>query len=80
MSTLVDSRIRATSLNFTEDYLILNLEDARVLQIPLIWYPRLYNATLPQLLNFEWIGRGTGIEWPDLDEHLSVHGFLTGQH
>jgi len=80
MSTLVDSRVRATSLEFTDDYLIVHLDDARVLHIPLIWFPRLFKATKAQLEHYNWIGRGTGIEWPDLDEHLSVHGFLTGQH
>ena len=80
MNTLVDNRIRATTLDFTDDYLIVYLDDARVIQVPLIWFPRLYNATPEQLRNYSWIGRGTGIEWPDLDEHLSVHGFLTGQH
>ncbi len=80
MSTLVDSRIRARTLDFTQDYLIVYLDDARVIQVPLIWFPRLFNATPEQLRNFNWIGRGTGIEWPELDEHLSVHGFLTGQH
>jgi hypothetical protein len=80
MSTLVDNRIRATTLDFTSDYLIVYLDDARVIQVPLIWFPRLYNATAEQLRNYQWIGRGTGIEWLDLDEHLSVHGFLTGQH
>ncbi len=73
-------RGRATTLDFTNDYLIVYLDDARVIQVPLIWFPRLYNATPEQLHHYQWIGRGTGIEWPDLDEHLSVHGFLTGQH
>ena len=80
MSTLVETRPRASSIDFTDDYLVVRLEDARILQIPLIWYPRLFNAPKDKLLKFEWIGKGTGIHWPDLDEHLSIQGFLDGQH
>jgi hypothetical protein len=80
MSTLVNKRVRATSLEFSPDYLIVHLDDARVLQVPLIWYPRLFKASPEQLRNYKWIGRGTGIEWPDIDEHLSVNGFLAGTH
>jgi hypothetical protein len=29
-------------------------------------------------LNFEIIGDGEGFHWPDLDEDLSVRGFLAG--
>lgn len=78
MNTLTGKRIKAKKLSFDNEFLIVELEAARILQIPLIWYPRLYNATKKQLKHFKWIGKGTGIEWPDLDEHLSVHGFLQG--
>ncbi len=65
-------------MDFTDDYLVVTLEDARILQVPLIWYPKLYNSTLEQKSNFKWIGKGSGIEWTELDEHLSVHRFLAG--
>jgi hypothetical protein len=39
MNTLVDNRIRATTLDFTDDYLIVYLDDARVIQVPIIWFP-----------------------------------------
>jgi hypothetical protein len=80
MNILTETRIKATALDFTDDYLIVYLDDARVLQIPLIWYPRLFNANKEQLKNFKWIGKGSGIKWPELDEHLSVNGFLNGTH
>lgn len=78
MNTLIEKRIKATNLDFTDDYMIVTLDDARILQIPLMWYPKLYHSTLEQKRNFRWIGRGSGIEWTELDEHLSVHGFLSG--
>jgi hypothetical protein len=30
--------------------------------------------------NFEILGDGEGIHWPDLDEDLSVAGLLRGEH
>jgi uncharacterized protein DUF2442 len=68
--------IRANDLKFTRDYMVVTLEDGRILQMPLDWFPPLRSATRAQLHNYEWIGRGIGIEWPDLDEFLSVEGFL----
>jgi hypothetical protein len=68
--------IRANDLKFTRDYMIVTLEDGRILQMPLDWFPPLRSATRAQLNHYEWIGRGIGIEWPELDEFLSVEGFL----
>lgn len=68
--------IRANDLKFTRDYMIVTLEDGRILQMPLDWFPPLRSATRAQLHHYEWIGQGIGIEWPDLDEFLSVEGFL----
>lgn len=56
--------------------MIVSLEDGRILQMPLDWFPPLRSATRSQLHHFEWIGKGIGIEWPELDEFLSVEGFL----
>lgn len=78
MNILVEKRVKATDVDFTEDYIIVTLEDARILQIPLMWYPKLYNSSIDQKRNFKWIGKGSGMEWPELDEHLSIHGFLNG--
>ncbi|HET6402282.1 MAG TPA: DUF2442 domain-containing protein [Candidatus Kapabacteria bacterium] len=71
-----ENYIRANDLKFTHDYMIVTLEDGRILQMPLDWFPPLRTATRAQLHHYEWIGKGIGIEWPDLDEFLSVEGFL----
>ncbi|MCC7220518.1 MAG: DUF2442 domain-containing protein, partial [Candidatus Contendobacter sp.] len=39
----------------------------------------LQNASLLQLKNYEFICQGTGIEWPDLDYHLSIESMLLSQ-
>ena len=30
------------------------------------------------VFNWQWIGDGEGIHWPELDEDLSINGFLKG--
>jgi len=78
ISTLADDEVRAVDLKFTRDSLIAYLEDGRAIEVPLEWYPRLAHAPAAKLRNYEWIGRGLGITWPELDEDLSVEGFLSG--
>ena len=45
----------------------------------LAWYPRLVHATQDERNNWELIGNGQGIRWPDLDEDHSVEGFIAGR-
>jgi hypothetical protein len=46
--------------------------------VPLVWFPRLLRATPAQRDNYELLGDGVGIHWPDIDEDLSVAGLLRG--
>jgi Protein of unknown function (DUF2442) len=78
MNTSTVEQIRAVSLAINEDYLSATLEDGRIITVPLVWYPRLLHATEAQRQNYRWIGRGVGIHWPDMDEDLSIAGFLLG--
>jgi hypothetical protein len=43
---------------------------------PMSSYPELKKATLAQLASYRFICRGTGIEWPGLDYHLSIEAML----
>ena len=70
----------AEKVNFTKDDLVVELVDGRTVTVPLAWFSKLVNATTQQLKNFELIGDGEGIHWPDLDEDLSVSGLLRGAH
>ena len=56
------------------DLIVVLLNNKKVLKRPLSDFKRLANATEKQLLNFE--NDGIGIHWPDLDEDLSLRGFL----
>jgi hypothetical protein len=50
----------------------------RTITVPLVWYPRLLDATPEQRRNWQIIGAGYGIHWPDVDEDLSTEGLLRG--
>jgi hypothetical protein len=62
-----------------DDYLWVDLTDARRLGVPLVYFPRLNHATPEQRARLELIGDGMGVHWPDLDEDISVEGLLLGQ-
>lgn len=69
---------RASELVITEDELTVTLTDGRRISVPLVWFPKLLDATAAQRNQWKWIGDGEGIHWPLLDEDLSVAGFLRG--
>ena len=80
MSTLVIERdVFAESICFSEDSLIVRLDDGRSLSVPLAWYPRLLDGIESERNNYELIGEGEGIHWPELDEDISVEGLLAGR-
>ena len=69
---------RAKNVRFTEDTLAVDLIDGRTIVVPLVWYPRLLDATPDQRENWQLSGAGYGIHWPDVDEDLSTSGLLRG--
>lgn len=80
MSTLVTERdVFAESVCFSDDAMIVRLDDGRSLSIPLAWYPRLLNGSAQERDDYELIGDGQGIHWPKLDEDISVEGMLAGR-
>jgi len=70
---------RAVGVSCTDDELCVVLADGRSLTVPIIWFPRLANASASQRAAFELLGDGEGIHWPELDEDLSVSGLLAGR-
>jgi hypothetical protein len=65
-------------VHVSEDALTVDLADGRSISVPLAWYPRLLHATPAQRANWEIVGAGYGIHWPDVDEDLSAEGLLRG--
>ncbi|MEO7083680.1 MAG: DUF2442 domain-containing protein [Gemmatimonadaceae bacterium] len=69
----------AKTVRVTSDRLRVLLRDGREIAVPLSWYPRLSHGQPKERQNWELIGRGIGIHWPDLDEDISVDGLLEGR-
>ena len=80
MNTLVlEHECLAQKVIFTEDSFVVYLNDGRSISVPIIWYPRLLNGNKQERENYELIGDGEGIHWPDVDEDISVEGILAGR-
>ena len=77
-SSTITADERVLDVGFTDDALCVSLRDGRVISVPLVWYPRLLNATPAQRKNWKIAGGGYGIHWPDIDEDLSSDGLLRG--
>ena len=69
---------RVADVQLTEDVLSVRLMDGRTISVPLVWYPRLLNATDAQRKNWCIAGGGYGIHWEEIDEDLSTEGLLRG--
>ena len=69
----------AGEVTLTEDTLTVELADGRTISVPLAWYPRLVHAAAAERCNWQLLGGGQGIHWPDLDEDISVEGLLAGR-
>jgi len=81
MSTLkVEMHPSAMGVGFTDTELVVTLVDGRSISVPLAWFDTFSEATPKQLEDFEILGDGEGIHWPQLDEDLSVKGLLLGAH
>jgi len=72
LGTAADERV--ADVKFTKDTLSVAMKDGRTISVPLVWYPRLLNATTAQRKNWRIAGAGYGIHWPDVDEDLSTEG------
>ena len=65
-------------MKVTSRFITADLADGRTISVPLSWSWRLTEATPAQRGNYEIIGDGLGIHWPDIDEDISVRGMLIG--
>jgi hypothetical protein len=74
----IERRALARTVVVTDDELTVHLADGRVITVPLVWFPRLMQATPAARARWELLGDGEGIHWPDADEDLSVEGLLGG--
>jgi hypothetical protein len=67
-------RIKSVWLDQELDLIIVLLNNKKIIQRPISDFNRLKTATKDELNNYE--NDGIGIHWPDIDEDLSLRGFL----
>ena len=72
------SDLRVKRIETSLDALTVELMDGRTLAVPLAYYPTLLHATEAERNDCQPIGAGYGIEWPQLDYHLSIEGLMQG--
>jgi hypothetical protein len=65
------------AVRFDEYSMWVDLEDGRTIGVPLVWFPRLLNATVSQREAFEM--SRCGIHWDEIDEDISIAGLLAGR-
>jgi hypothetical protein len=78
MSTAIQTEARIRSVNVTNEAIVADLEDGRIISVPLAWSWRLSDATPEQRARWEIIGDGQGVRWPAIDEDISVEGMMRG--
>lgn len=74
----IELRPLARTVKVSDDELTVGLADGRVISVPLLWFPRLAQASPEARANWVLLGDGEGIHWPEADEDLSVDGLLAG--
>jgi len=67
-------RIKSVWFDKDLDLMIVLMNNRKIIQRPISNFDRLKNATIEQLKNHE--NDGVGIHWPDIDEDISLRGFL----
>ncbi len=69
--------ISATAVRFDEHTMWVDLTDGRTLGVPLVWFPRLLNASPAQRERVELTR--VGLHWEEIDEDISIAGLLAGR-
>jgi len=78
MSIAIRAEPRVKNVRVTDEAIVADLVDGRTISVPLAWSWRLMEAAPEQRANWEIIGDGEGIRWPEIDEDISVEGMLHG--
>ena len=68
----------AKTVEFADEMMQVHLTDGRILAVPILWFPRLHEATPEQRNHYELGSGGASLHWPELDEDLTVAGMMAG--
>jgi hypothetical protein len=69
-------RIKDVYINRSLDLMLVVLNNGTVIRSGVSEHVRLRNASQVKLKNWKLIAGGTGVTWPELDEDLSLRGFI----
>jgi hypothetical protein len=73
----MSSLTKAISVKFDDYSMYVDLSDARMISVPLAWFPRLLHATPEQRMQYSISTRG--LHWEAIDEDILVDGLLAGR-
>jgi len=68
----------AKAIEFDNEMMHVSLIDGRIISVPIIWFPLLYEASPEQRKKFEIGGGGVSLHWEELDEDLCVANLMAG--
>lgn len=71
-------RVRHVVLDRSLDLMVLILSNGIIIKSKISDFPRLKKASAKQLNHWRFTGGGVGIEWPEVNEDLSLKGFIKG--
>jgi hypothetical protein len=69
-------RIKSVFMDKESDLMILVLSNGKIIKSEISIFPRLKSGNQKQLNEYRLIGAGIGIQWEELDEDLSLKGFI----
>ncbi len=69
-------RIKSVFVDKESDLLILVLTNGKIIKAEISIFPQLKSADQKQLNEYRLIGCGVGVHWEELDEDLSLKGFI----
>lgn len=67
---------RIAAVSFSDATMHVDLTDGRRVSVPLAWFPVLERATPEQRSRYKLVAEGRAVSWEELDEDLSLEGFL----
>ena len=75
---IFEYKLRAKQLTIYHDLdmMIVVFNNGKLIKLRISDYPKLKKATKKQLNNWKFISGGIGIRWEELDEDLSIKGFI----
>lgn len=75
---IFEYKLRAKQLVIDKDLdlLVVLFNNGKLIKLSISDFPKLKKANKKQLNNWSLIGGGIGIRWEELDEDLSIKGFI----